>query len=163
MARIYGRAEQGRRACGARPAKRGTNTTVVGTIDCQGQLMVNTVRSSLKGPTFAGLLAARVLPYLRPNHVVIMDNLRTHRMPLVRFLIEGVGARLLYLPPYSPELNPIEECWSKVKTTLRTMGARTQETVESAVQAAARMVTPQDAAGWFAHSDTFLAPKGASP
>jgi transposase len=94
---------------------------------------------------------------LRPGQVAIMDNPRIHHIDGVRQLVEEAQCRLLYLPTYSPELNPIEECWSKVKAGLRRIKARTQEALESAVQAVARTVTPQDAAGRFAHSDTFLA------
>lgn len=156
MARLYGRALRGRRAIGQRPARRGTNTTIVGCVDGKGKLLVDTLRHAIKGLTFVGWLAARIVPLLAPGDVVIMDNLRAHHLPLIRQIIEETGARLIYLPTYSPELNPIEECWSKIKMKIRGMATRTQEMLEVAVQQAAKLVTMRDIAGWFAHSETFL-------
>jgi transposase len=149
MVNAYGRSPEGERAFGTRTRKRGRNTTMAGVITGTGDFHVDTLRGAMKGTTFLGFMAASVVPMLRPGQVVIMDNPRIHH-------IDGVR-QLVYLPTYSPELNPIEECWSKVKAGLRRIKARTQEVLESAVQAVARTVTPQDAAGWFAHSDTFLA------
>jgi len=130
---------------------------MAGVITGSGDFHVDTLRGAMKGLTFLGFMFARVVPMLRPGQVVIMDNPRIHHIDGVRQIVEEAGCRLLYLPTYSPELNPIEECWSKVKARLRAFKARTQEVLEAAVQSVARTVTPQDAAGWFAHSDTFLA------
>lgn len=157
MVPAYGRSRKGARAFGTRQRKRGRNTTMAGVITGTGDFYVDTLRGAMKGLTFLGFMAARVIPMLRSGQVVIMDNPRIHHINGVRRLVEEAGCRLLYLPTYSPELNPIEECWSKVKAGLRRIKARTQEALESAVQAVARTVTPHDAAGWFAHSDTFLA------
>jgi transposase len=157
MVPAYARSPKGERALGTRTRKRGRNTTMAGVITGAGDFHVDTLRSAMKGMTFLGFMAASVVPMLRPGQVVIMDNPRIHHINGVRQLVEEAECRLLYLPTYSPELNPIEECWSKIKAGLRRMKARTQEVLESAVQAVARTVTPQDAAGWFAHSDTFLA------
>jgi transposase len=156
MATEYGRSPKGERAFGTRSRKRGRNTTMAGVITGTGDFHVDTLRGAMKGLTFLGFMSASVVPMLRPGQVLIMDNPRIHHIDGVRQLVEEAGCRLLYLPTYSPELNPIEECWSKVKAGLRRMKARTQEALESAVQAVARTVTPQDAAGWYAHSDTFL-------
>jgi transposase len=156
MVPAYGRSHKGERAFGIRQRKRGRNTTMAGVITGTGDFHVDTLRGAMKGTTFLGFLAARVVPMLCPGQVVIMDNPRIHHINGVRQLVEEAGCRLLYLPTYSPELNPIEECWSKMKAGLRKIKARTQEVLESAVQTVARTVTPQDAAGWFAHSDTFL-------
>ncbi len=156
MVNSYGRSHKGTRAFGIRPRKRGKNTTMIGMITGDGDFHVDTLRNALKGMTFLGFLAGRVLPKLRPGQVVIMDNPRVHHIDGVRQLIEEAQCRLLYLPTYSPELNPIEECWSKMKAGLRAIKARTQDVLETAVQVVARTVTSQDAAGWFAHSDTFL-------
>jgi transposase len=161
MTREYGRAEKGWRAFGTRPKRRGENTTLAGIISGEGDFRVDALRLAMTGLKFLGFVAARVIQMLRPGQVVIIDNPRIHRVRGLRELIEGAGCRLLYLPTYSPELNPIEECWSKVKAGLRTMKARTQEALEKSVQAVAGLVTPQDIAGWFAHSDTFLASDAA--
>ena len=157
MTRTYGRSPKGQRAFGMRPGNRGQNTTMVGMITGTGEFRVDTLRSALKGTTFLGFLAGRLAPMLHPGQVVIMDNPRVHHVQGVREIIEEAGCRLLYLPTYSPELNPIEECWSKIKAGLRAMQARAQDILESAAQVVARTVTPRDVAGWFAHSDTFLA------
>jgi transposase len=156
MARAYGRSLKGERACGTRHS-RGRNTTMAGMLTGDGDFYVSTFRKPMNGTGFLGFVAGGVLPKLRPGQVLIMDNPRIHRIPGIREVIEEAGCRLLYLPTYSPELNPIEECWSKVKAGLRAIKARTQEALESAVQAVAQMVTPEDTAGWFAHSDAFLA------
>lgn len=158
MVRMSARSPKGKRAFGTRPSRRGRNTTMAGMITGTGEFHVDTLRGAMDGTTFLGFLAGRVLPRMRPGQVLIMDNPRIHHVPGVRALVEEAGCRLLYLSTYSPELNPIEECWSKVKSGLRTLKARTQEVLERAVQVVAQSIMPQDVAGWFAHSDTFLAP-----
>jgi transposase len=90
-------------------------------------------------------------PSLRPGQIVVMDNLRAHFHPRVRPLIEARGAELWHLLAYSPDLNPIEEAFSKVKALLRRAQARTDETLRVATRAARRAITPCDAAGWFQH------------
>ena len=90
-------------------------------------------------------------PRLRPGQVVILDNLSAHKVAGVRPLIEATGARLLYLPPYSPDLNPIEQAWSKIKQVLRSLKARTAEALENAVAEALKTITAENAIAWFAH------------
>jgi transposase len=90
-------------------------------------------------------------PRLQPGQVVVMDNLPAHKVEGVRRLLEAVGAELLYLPPYSPDFNPIEQAWSKIKQQLRSAKARTVETLESAIEDALAAVTQHHAAAWFAH------------
>ena len=91
------------------------------------------------------------VPKLQVGDVVGMDNLSAHKVEGVRELITARGAELLYLPPYSPDFHPIEQCWSKVKQILRTLKARTSETLEQAVVQALAAITPDNARGWFAH------------
>jgi len=91
------------------------------------------------------------VPVLRPGQVVVMDNLSAHKAREVHEAITAAGCRLLYLPPYSPEFNPIELCWSKLKTLLRTAAARTKEALEEALAAVIEQITAADARGWFAH------------
>jgi transposase len=90
-------------------------------------------------------------PALRPGHIVAMDNLRAHHSPTVRELIQARGAEVRYLPSYSPDLNPIEEGFSKVKGLLRRAAARTEEALYAAIWASLRAITAQDARGWFTH------------
>jgi len=95
-------------------------------------------------------------PTLRTDDIVIADNLSVHKAAGVQEAIAAKGARLLYLPPYSPDLNPIEPCWSKLKTFLRASKARTREALEAAVTRALVTVTESDARAWFAHSGYVL-------
>ena len=97
-------------------------------------------------------------PPLRPGHLVVMDNLKAHKVVGIRETIEATGARLQYLPPYSPELSPIELCWSKLKTFLRTRAARTREALEQALTDALTTITAQDARQWFTHCGYRTAP-----
>jgi transposase len=83
--------------------------------------------------------------------VIVMDNLRAHKVAGIEDAITGCGARLLYLPPYSPDLSPIEQCWAKRKTCLRRIGARTREALEEAIAYAMEGITAADALAWFAH------------
>lgn len=98
---------------------------------------------------FRAYLQHVLLPTLRPGDVVVMDNLSSHKAPDIRVRIEEVGAELRYLPPYSPDFNPIEQMWSKVKNALRTAGARTEETLYHAIAHALKTVTSSHALGWF--------------
>ena len=90
-------------------------------------------------------------PALKQGQVVVMDNLGAHRPGRIRELIEEKGAELVYLPSYSPDLDPIEEAFSKIKNILRKVGARTHEALVEAMSGALSEVTPTDAAGWFGH------------
>ena len=90
-------------------------------------------------------------PFLEPGQVVVMDNLGAHRPKRVRELLEGAGCELIYLPAYSPDLNPIEEAFSKVKHILRKIAARTKEALVEAMGAALDAVSAEDARGFFAH------------
>ena len=90
-----------------------------------------------------------LLPYLNPDSVLVMDNMKSHHGKAIKQLLEGAKARYIFLPPYSPDLNPIENLWSKVKALLRKFKARTLETLPDAIQRAFRAVTPSDCSGWF--------------
>jgi transposase len=100
---------------------------------------------------FEVYVEAILAPTLRPGQVVVLDNLRQHRSPRVRELIEARGAELWFLPSYSPDLNPIEEAFSKIKALLRTAAARTEEDLLAAIWTALRAITPADARGYFTH------------
>jgi transposase len=90
-------------------------------------------------------------PTLRPGDIVIMDNLRAHKVAGIHEAIEQAGARLLYLPPYSPDLSPIEQCWSKLKAVLRTAKARTRKALKQSITQALATITVSDARHWFHH------------
>ena len=100
-----------------------------------------------------GIYVERVLlPSLRGGEIVVLDNLACHKHPRVRELIESVGAEVWYLPPYSPDFNPIEQMWSKIKQVLRSLAARTFEGLIEAIGIAIKQVTRQNLIGWFTHS-----------
>ncbi len=101
--------------------------------------------------SFAAYLEYVLGPTLVPGDVVVLDNLRVHHVAGMAELVEAHGARLLFLPPYSPDFAPIEQAWSKLKTALRTAAARTREALEQALEQAATWITKQDAQNWFDH------------
>ena len=107
---------------------------------------------ALNGEKFKDYLRDCLVPKLRQGDVVIMDNLRSHKVQGVKELLESAGASALYLPPYSPDLNPIEQMWSKVKACLRAVKARTVADLLLAIPLAFSSVTALDALGWFSHS-----------
>ena len=116
-----------------------------------GLLAAMTVSGAVNGDVFAAYLSQVLGPTLVPGDVVVLDNLPAHKVAGLAELVEARGARLLYLPPYSPDFNPIERAFSKLKTWLRTAQARTREALESVIQAAMDWVTEQDAKNWFDH------------
>lgn len=93
-----------------------------------------------------------LVPSLTPGQLVVLDNLGAHRAKGVEEAVEGAGCQLVYTPPYSPDLNPIEECWSKVKAIVRSLGARTKEALSEAMGQAFALITPNDIRGWFRHA-----------
>lgn len=101
---------------------------------------------------FGGFVEHFLVPVLRPGDIVVMDNLSSHKASLVVPAIEAVGAEVWYLPPYSPDFNPIELMWSKVKNHLRRLAARTKQTLVNAIGKALKTITPNDAAGWLNHA-----------
>jgi transposase len=107
----------------------------------------------MDGAAFEVYVEQVLVRTLRRDDIVVMDNLSFHKAPRIRQRIESVGAHLEFLPPYSPDLNPIELCWSKIKTALRAAKARTFEALLDALDDAFGSVTKQDAKAWFAHCD----------
>jgi transposase len=151
MTRRYGRALRGERVREATPASHWRTLTLLGAMTSEGLLATMTVESPTDGDVFLSYVDQVLGPRLQPGQVVIMDNLSAHKVEGVRERIEATGAELLYLPPYSPDFNPIEKCWGKIKQSLRSAKARTIEALESAVAEALTAVTPQNASAWFAH------------
>jgi transposase len=152
MARQHARSEKGTRAHSRKPMDRGENITMLGALMITGIVGFCTIKAATTTEVFLMFILKVVLPKLRPGNVVIMDNLKSHINEQIREAIEGVGARVVFLPPYSPELNPIEECWSKIKSILRRCAARTKRTYNKAIKQAIDAVTKEDAIGWFCHA-----------
>jgi len=151
MTRRYGRAPRGERVGEGVPVGHWHTLTVLGALTCEGLLAAMTVESPTDGEVFLAYLEQVLCPRLRPGQIVVMDNLAAHKVEGVRERIESVGAQLLYLPPYSPDFNPIEPAWSKVKQLLRGAKARTLEVLETTLAQALSAITPQNASAWFAH------------
>lgn len=148
MTRLYGRAPKGRRIRDRVPGGHWKILTILGAMDHTGMLAAMTVESATDGDVFLAFLDQVLCPKLRPGHVVVMDNLSAHKVDGVRERIEACGASVLYLPPYSPDLNPIEKAWSKLKARLRALAARAMPQLEHATAQALQTITPQDAKAW---------------
>jgi transposase len=128
-------------------------TTILGALTLAGGITaIATIEGATSGPVFAAFVRQFLAPTLRKGQVVVLDNLAAHKSRAAREAIEARGARLLFQPQYSPELNPIEEAWSKLKAHLRTREARSVPALDAAVAEAADRITPRDAAGWFKHA-----------
>jgi transposase len=124
---------------------------VVGALSVNGLEAVMTLNGALNQDSFAAYLDEVLGPGLRPGDVVVLDNLRVHKVAGLRERIKACGARVLFLPPYSPDFSPIENGWSKIKTWLRTAQARTREALDEAIGAAMKWISANDAQNWFAH------------
>jgi transposase len=151
MTRLYGRAPAGQRVVGSVPQNYGPNVTLLGALGIQGLQAVMTVDGATDTEVFRAYVKHVLGPTLAPGDIVVMDNLRAHKAVGIQQALARRGARLLYLPPYSPDLAPIEPCWSKVKTALRQAKARTREALDTAITGALVTVTSSDAYGWFRH------------
>jgi transposase len=151
MTRRFGRAPRGERVIGAVPQNYGANLTMIAALSLHGIEAVMTIEGATDAEVFHAYTEQVLGPTLRPGDIVVLDNLSAHKMAAIREVIEERGARLLYLPPYSPDLAPIEQAWSKLKTFLRAAKARTREALEMAIQQALTTITAADAHGWFAY------------
>lgn len=151
MTPSYGRAPRGQRVLDHKPANWGENLSVVGAIRADRVLAHQTFEGAVNGPRFVQFVRRRLIRRLYPGDVVVLDNLRAHYAPAVRELIESVGARLVFLPPYSPDFSPIEPCWSFIKQWLRSLKERVPERLKSAIVRAFQRVTPRHLTAWFHH------------
>ena len=149
--RRYARAEGGQRAHQATPLHGGPNVTLIAALTPDGLGALMSVDGAVNGDVFAAYLDQVLGPTLVPGDVVVLDNLPAHKVAGLAERVEARGARLLYLPPYSPDFNPIELAFSKLKTGLRTAQARTREALEAVIQDASDWITGRDAKNWFDH------------
>ena len=152
MTRLYSRAPRGQRAYGDVPSRRGANRTLITALTVDGFGPGLLLDEAIDRTTFDGYVIHRLAPTLTADQIVVVDNLKVHYSDRAKAAIEARGAQLWYLPAYSPDLTPIEEAFSKVKAALRSSGPRTVEAHSTAVWAALRTITSQDAAGWIAHA-----------
>lgn len=149
MAREYGRALRGERVHAHKPCRWGDNVSLVGALGLGGLRTLMTIDGAVDAEIFLAFVRNFLIPQLKPGDIVVMDNLSVHKGVAIRQAIESAGAELCYLPPYSPDFNPIELCWSKLKATLRSVAARTRDALDVAVAQAMDAITPTDSAAWF--------------
>lgn len=153
MTTLYARALKGRRAYAKQPSARGPNLSVIGVISlATGFLTGLTLTGGTTGDLFVWFVETLLCPCLWPGAVVVMDNLPAHKVEGVRSAIESVGARLVYLSPYSPDFNPIENLWSKLKGYLRAVEARTPDALHQAISEGLDLITLDDVCSCFTHA-----------
>ena len=153
MTRLRARAPMGKRAYGKVPRNRGKNTTLIAAITLEGAMGESmTVEGATDAEAFEAYVEHFLAPSLCEGQLVVLDGLGAHGTEKVRELVQARGADLLFLPSYSPDLNPIEEAFSKIKALVRKVGARMREALVEAIGRASEAVTPEDAASWFAHA-----------
>lgn len=148
----YAWSPRGERAPGRVPRNWAKNTTLVAALSLAGVQAPWTIEGAMDTDAFAVYIEQVLGPTLQPGHMVFIDNLSVHKAARIRAAIEARGCQLVFLPVYSPDLNPIEPAFSKMKTILRRIGARTREALLDAIEAAVSAVTPADALGWFRHA-----------
>jgi transposase len=156
MTRLYGRAPRGERVVGSVPQNYGQNVTVWAALGPQGLQAMMTVEGATDAEVFRADVKHGLGPTLAPGDIVVLDNLGAHKAVGIQQMLARRRVRLLYLPPDSPDLSPIEPCWSKVKTGLRTAKARTREALETALGQDLATVTAVDAHHWFRHCGDVL-------
>lgn len=152
MTRRYGRARRGARLIGAAPHGHWKTTTFVAALRCHGLTAPLVIDGALDGPMFRAYVEQHLVPTLSAGDIVILDNLSSHKVAGVRKAIESVGATVAYLPPYSPDFNPIEQVFAKLKWLLRSTAARTVEGLWSALGRLVDRFLPHECRNYFQHS-----------
>lgn len=156
MTRRYGRNTPGQRLVEATPAYSGKHYTVVAALSLRAVSATSVLEGGMGGDAFTAYVEQVLAPSLRPGDIVVWDNLHVHKNPHVHHLIAARGAHLEFLPPYSPDWNPIELGWAKVKASLRTRKARSFDELVEALDTAFGSITRQDRKAWFAHCGYLL-------
>ena len=149
MTRRYAYSLGGSRAVDSTPLSKPKNTTILSSIQLDGTLHYTTFSGGTTVEHFKHYLKDILLPHLNCDSVLVMDNMKSHHAKAVKDLLDSSGVRYIYLPPYSPDLNPIEKLWSKVKALLRKFKARSLDALPNAIQHAFQNVSPSDCSGWF--------------
>jgi transposase len=149
MARLYGRAPRGERCRAPVPHGHWKTTTFVGGLTLDGVVAPMTIDGAMTGAAFLAYVELVLVPTLKPGDIVVLDNLPAHKPVAIREAIEAAGAVMLFLPPYSPDFNPIEMAFSKIKAILKKAAARTVQDLWEAIRNAIDAVTPKDARSFF--------------
>jgi transposase len=152
MALRYGRGYRGERVISAVPLIRGNRMTLIGAVSVERVVAALYGEWAANGEIFLHFIEKCLCPVLKKGNVVVMDNVAFHKISGIKEAIHATGARLIYLPPYSPDLNPIENMWGKIKHYLRKMAARTLASLHNSIQATFKMITSSDLQGWFKHT-----------
>ena len=151
MTRLYARGLGGARIHEAAPGGQWKILTILGAMSTRGMIATMTIEEATDADIFLAYVEHVLCPALKAGDVVVMDNLSSHKVKGVREKIVAAGAELLYLPPYSPDLNLIEKAWSKLKQLLRSARARTKEALDQAITELLPHITPDNAVAWFSH------------
>jgi transposase len=151
LMRTHARAAPGDRAYDFKPFYRGSKVSVIGAITVSKVLAVMTLDDSMDAAAFKVYVSQCLVPQLWKGAVVVMDNLAAHKVEAIAPLIEAVGARILYMSPYSPEFNPIEHWWSQLKAFLRQFSPKTSQRVDMLIKIAMNLMNPSHLRNWFAH------------
>jgi transposase len=152
MTRMYARTIGGARAVDKTPINTPSNTTILSSIRLNGETAYTTYSGGTTGEKFVDYLKNTLFPTLEKDTVVIMDNMRSHHIKAVAEVANKAGITILYLPPYSPDFNPIEKMWSKIKSILRKMKVRIYDDLQNAIQCALKKISASDCVGWFKSS-----------
>ena len=157
MTRMNGRAIRGERLYDSCPRNQGQNISLIGALSLDGLIATMSIPGSVNTDVFLTYISEVLAPQLWAGAVVVMDNLSVHHAQVILDVITAVGARVVFLPPYSPDLSPIELCWSKLKQYLRAAKARTTETLNQVLtQIVTEQISSDDAWCWFAHCGLFI-------
>lgn len=151
LARSFGRAFGGHRAMGNVPKNYGQSVTVLGAMNRDGQIATLEVRGATDELVMLAFIREILAPVIERGDIVVMDNLTSHKTQRVQAAFAELGVEVHYLPPYSPDLNPIEMCWSKFKSILKQKAARSYETLSEAISNALKKITAADARNWIRH------------
>ncbi len=158
LTRLYGRAAPGQRVHDAVPGDRGGNVSTIGALGLDGMRTGLSVPGPIDGDTMLFFVEELLVPTLHRGDIVLLDNNPIHKLDDIEDAIEAAGAWVLFLPTYSPDLNPIENCWSKVKALLRSLKPRTLPDLLDALTEAFASITVHDILGWFRHCGYRVAP-----
>ena len=158
LTRLYGRAAPGQRVYDQVPGERGENVSTIGALGLKGLRTGLSVPGPIDGDTMLYFVEELLAPTLHRGDIVVMDNNPIHKRDDIEDALEAAGAWVLFLPPYSPDLNPIEHCWSKVKARLRSLKPQTLPDLLDALTAAFASITPHDILGWVRHCGYRVAP-----
>lgn len=149
MTRGYARSKKGQRAVGKVPRNRGSNLSLIAALSAQSIGAEMVLDGAVDGDAFEAWVEQALLPWLKPDQVVVWDKATPHHRPTIQTLVQSVGCSVIFLPGYSPDFNPIEEAFSKIKAFLKAKAARTRDTLQTAIAQAIATVSKLDIFGWF--------------